>query len=537
MSTRPAEAPYHVLMDESGTNVRKRQLDRKLQRDYLSQRYRAYEQAKNDKNINKDSKDVDNFWCGATTSERALAACCCYLDYDDDEEEPQLPGALHRKHIAQFIGLLALSCNDVKMRALALAILERTQEAEEIETQEAERSAKRARIKEDGEGGELEGEIDETPPSMNPSFVQVNPKLKPARLLTFIKSGGLKILARWLSDATKPVSAKHLKGGNSKASSTRRPRPLTEENELAPSPTAPILLPLLTLLKKLPFDRQAITQSQINKKIKRLHKELDAVNSSVKTKSAGDKNTITTSPIVGAHSVQEIQAAVKDVMNIWEERATKAKGENSKPAITPPEGENIFVALQTKFEERLQELKVFESVESSEDMPVWIAQARAAQKKYPVKTKAALADHLSIKEREARERANERKQLHLYDDLKKTQQERAELLRKLRARKVQPTQPSNHALHHHSRKGVRWKDGLNRSSTTRKRQLLEEVFEFIRDKDVRDTAQAAETESDAGSTVNPSGEEGNNAEVFEGEDSGNTTMKNPEAVIHGSLLL
>jgi hypothetical protein len=536
MSTRSAEAPYHVLMDDSGKNVRERQLDRKLQRDYLSRRYRAYEQAKNHKNDNKPTKDMDDFWCGATASERSLTACCCYLDYDDDEEEPQLPGALHRKHIARFIGLLALSCNDVKMRALALAILERTQEAEEMEMQEAERIAKHARIKEDGEGVEQDGETDDNPSSMNPSVVvQVNPKLKPPRLLTFIKSGGLKLLARWLNDATKPVTAKKLKIGNSKASSSaRRPGTLIEENELLASPTAPILLPLLNLLKKLPFDRQAITQSQIHKKIKRLHKDLDAVHSSVKIKSTVGREAAITSPSVGAYSVQEIQAAVKDVMNIWEDRAVKAKTEQE---IALSEGENIFAALQSKFEERLKELKAFESVDLSEDMPAWMVEVKVSQKKSPVKAKTALADHLSTKEREARERANERQQLHLYDDLKKTQKERAELLRKLRARKAQPSQPSNHALQHHGRKGVRWKDGLNRSSTTRKRELLEEVFEFIRDKDVRDTAQTAETEADARSTENPLGEEGNNAEVFEGEDSSNAAVKNSEAYFHGSLLL
>jgi hypothetical protein len=173
--------PYHVLMLDGNDNeispdlnCHKRKvmiLDRRFKTDYLSLRYRAFQDAKPKENSENNRKipcalpendeDTEKWWCGASPLERALASCCT-LHPDDyvlsgsfaretnvksvnrkrkyapsnEDDEDLVAGALSLDKISKFIGLLSMHCHDVSSRALALAILEQTQEADEIEIED-----------------------------------------------------------------------------------------------------------------------------------------------------------------------------------------------------------------------------------------------------------------------------------------------------------------------------------------------------------------------------------------------------------------
>jgi hypothetical protein len=176
--------PFHVLMlgtssDNETTYELNNQkskmliLNRRFKNDYLSMRYRAFQDAKPTKVNNNDPtttttatntttatsaalqqqlddsvNDLEKWWSGASTVERALASCCT-LHPDDywlsgeplpqnnnssrnssshstrrqlqqspanDIEEDMVAGALAIEKITKFIGILALRCHDKRMK-------------------------------------------------------------------------------------------------------------------------------------------------------------------------------------------------------------------------------------------------------------------------------------------------------------------------------------------------------------------------------------------------------------------------------------
>ncbi|KAL7532972.1 hypothetical protein ACHAWF_004302 [Thalassiosira exigua] len=123
-------------------------------------------------------------------------------------------------------------------------------------------------------------------------------------------SGGMKLLAQWLVDSYTVVRAPaNQMGQDNKHSHPQR----------VASPTGCLLLPLLYLLKDIPFDKKLVVASQINKSIKRLKKALGTLVKGL------DPDTLDKEvhPISGGLSVGKVISAVDEVMSSW----TKASAE------------------------------------------------------------------------------------------------------------------------------------------------------------------------------------------------------------------
>lgn len=449
---------YHVLMEDdssSSTNQSNQQLQRlvlhrRMKCDYLARRFRAFQDAQlTDASSSNDEQAT--FWNGASDLEKSLAACCCIGGSTDGEVEHNIaeydqqnyPGALVRQKIVTFVGLLALHCHSVASRALALAILERSQQADEnekeiwvdendvihAETEEASETSstceaepqlkRRRRSKDEGEESEyyedeadvaLDGKDFVFVHSMSPSVVRVQRKIQPSRLIMFLKAGGLPILSRWLMECSTPIPASHLAKTNAiKGATKERPQkrnsltntsadgPTNVDDDMVASPTGPLLLPLLLFLQKLPFDLQAIKLSKINKKIKILSKSVDAIlpPPEPKTTSPGRQESMAlappavdtrTDPVAGGLQVALVQKAVNDLKNVWEENATKAKSDTSKCSPEAKVVADPFAAFKEGLEDRLKYLNKHESAISAgkagtaEELPKWLADVLMVRK-------------------------------------------------------------------------------------------------------------------------------------------------------------
>lgn len=260
----------HRLMEN--VNAPK-ELDRVYDRDYLSRRCRAF---------GNDSTDP---WKGANDFEKNLVSC---LDED---------GALRRDSMLQFLGCFGDEESDDW--ALPFAILERTQHEDEEDARRAakteeklatktpieEEEKKRGKRKRSTDGDDddsdyasddvaedededdweksEEEDMDSSSSShgsasgaaikssrnlkksvdlkavaeMSPEVVKVQkPQPMVPRMELFLHYGGLRLMSRWLRFATKPKKQ-----------------------------AGSLMLPLLKLITKVPFNFQAIEQSQINK--------------------------------------------------------------------------------------------------------------------------------------------------------------------------------------------------------------------------------------------------------------------------------
>lgn len=486
--------PSHCLMEEVFRPV----LDRKRQRDYLAQRYRI------DGYFNPDQK-IDDFWHGATDLEKAIVACCI------SDDEVDVPGALLHEKIVDFVGIMALHCHDLHSRLLAFGVLERTQEADEdeeafrlfrkrrrrssddsdyeddssdndnsiklrtkmiklkpppIKVEETSIDGKqdvaRMPVKEESNGmGTEESEPSESTESVvvpveNMSPKNVRKKVEPPRLQQFIHVGGLKLLAQWLTEAS---TAKLPKLG----SPQRRPSltGTTNRPDAQPSPTGALLLPLLKLLRKIPFDVKSIKQSKINKRIKLLHKNLQMFEIDAKSKPA----------ICGGYTVQQIQNAVNEVMRIWGEQTGLPK------KTTEAELPDPFAKLKSALASRLQ---VLEGDDDPENVPDWLAKLRSAKEAAAKKSNKRHQRNVDMAKREREEERLKLKQQRSKDmkaDLQRAQKEHQELQRKLREYNAKK-QPEVQHSERTSQKSVKWKDGMTRISFSKKRDELEEVFVF-----------------------------------------------------------
>ena len=579
-----------------------------MENDFLARRFRAFRELNSPvaaKNNNKKKAttddDDDDVWSGASALEKSLVACCgaaaaaamgeedaanTFADdtAEDDNEDPDddwcpVPGALARGRMATFVGRVALYCHTAGSRALALAILERSQQADEMERGFWELELEEARNREAAATAKMEArsrgedpveqaqppakrtrrsaaedeEPDSKPPAavaskeeparivdcMSPSVVRVQRKTLPPRLLLFLKAGGLRVLSQWLKDATTPVPTPQPPSGKKASTATKGRRSIDSTaaaTEMIASPTGPLLLPLLALLQKLPFDLQAIKQSRINKTIKTISKQLDSIlpppkavssrpNGTSAAASAGAdttnankiSSTRITDPVAGGLSVANVQASVNELKRVWEEQAAKVsrdKASNSKPSTN--EVPDPFAKLRAVLEERANELSRYEqatlAVEGSnnsnvlaEGLPEWLGKLHAARRQKSNKSNsnstAAAAysannnnKHKRTEELARRERENERAAM-MKEDLAKAQQQRRELLRRLRQKQSEAESANASAVPSvpATRRGVRWRDGLGPASHSRKRDMLEEVFVFVKDKEL---AAAADDDDD-----------------------------------------
>jgi hypothetical protein len=477
------QKPFHVLMvngdgsagSSSACGVLR--LDSRLRRDYLSRRHRAFQEAgmyaaakETEQGEGSPPSSREDPWCGASVEERALVSCCAEVSQEGAPGAQHIivPGSLAPDKIVSFVGLTALHCHDVGSRALALAILERSQEADELEKEEA-------KITE-----EEEDPASEPPPQKKVRVEEGSPlpqavrrKEAPQRLTEFVRAGGLRLLSRWLVEATTPIPEQP-----KDPPGTAKQRQGKTTNTMIPAPSGPLLLPLLQFLAKLPFDKEAIMKSRINKEIRNLGKQIDSI---VKETSDGDDLNKVTDPVTGGLEVVVVQKALRDLMETWEAA--------SKQREAARKGKNPFAELESLLESRLDDLNKFGDDDSDqmsegdgqdEGKPEWLVKFRAklhsqsatGEFSAPSKSKKSM-ESLARKERE-----NERSAM-MKEDLEKAQEERRKLLQKLRdVKQREKQQETSQRGNLAGRKRVQWADGFGPASKMRKREELEGVFEF-----------------------------------------------------------
>lgn len=476
-------SPFHVLMLPDGATIdSRREVDESLRHDYLGKRYEAYKAL----NQRKERED-DPVWSGAKTIEKWLIWCCEMPEISAvDQTDFTLPGSLRRDRVLKFVGYLALYCHDIFSRALAISILERTLEADLpamlVFDAEQEKAGGAAGTNATSDGDtrrdtaspsdtssptkrnrkRMQMESAKSPPTTpetsSPSAVLAPPPKKPDRLWQFLAAGGLKILDQWVEDASKPVPT--AKAPPNVSSS--KPATLKE------SPTGALLLPLLVLLRNLPFDKKLVTQSKINKQIRKLSKDIDSLVETKKTKNA-------THPRAGGYPLTEVQEALNDLKTTWMAEQKKLQSSTESPP-------DPFQAVQEALEQRLGEMKDFASGKISQ--PTWLAKAWVdpSRKEPPAKKKRTMSTEEMNRIDHERERS-----LRIKEDLQKAEQERREYQERLReiknkhaAEQAQAAATANVAGTTTSRRKVRWRDGMSHVSSAKNRNELEQIFVFVK---------------------------------------------------------
>ena len=585
-------APFHLLMLPASEHPKSTLVEptlpsnRKLRRDYLSKRRRAYnpqttilspflkeeesDQSTDAQNSKRrpalDSTRSVPLWCGATTIERALVDCCELPPTDEEAQEGEgsdvstsssLPtgGALTRGYEARFTALVAKHCQTYDLRVLALAILERTLEQDNEDLLESERekelqsapslgeepstsheedekeaedndddwnpdeegaTRRSKRIQKRGRGRppkrpktkqnedtksistakksphqkksaetsiRLQSNIVENETQENGKYDQKeeDKPYKP-RMSVFFAAGGLKILKNWLMDAVTPVKLPNLKPAPGTPAAQKKTQ---QSKQYKPSIYGPTLLPLLKLLKDIPFDKNLVVESKINKQIRRLSKQVDGLVDTFKKqhkgKDAGELLKAYVDPGGGAGGlvVVDVQEAVNQLKQTWEDHAKKLPTNAEEECI---QIKDPFEDIKCKLRERFDLLKAVEA--GKEDTPRWLSDYATAQKdkakkrrKIPVKAKKTSTQQLALEERESERMA-------LKDKLKAAEEERKahlERLKDLNSKRLAESRaqgaPNSLALKYKKKNGksVKWKDGLS-SDRVRRREILEQVF-------------------------------------------------------------
>ena len=465
------EAPFHVLMSppppDSPLNKR-RIADPRLEGDYLAKRHQVFQ-----------SKDL-TLWSGATKLERDLVQCCETPQDHNEEILPTEGGALDREKEIRFVGLLARECHTMASRSLALAILERTLEVHVKERDEDSSSSDEEESEspeEEIQGVASDDEQDgDYRPGASPRKRRISnntgdkgqaKKTKtdedsesdetPDRLDNFLGAGGLKILNRWLIEASTQVNAPTPKSQPGSSNNARLPATTTK-----PSPTRPLILPILSILEYIPFDKKLVMDSKINRQIRKLGKQVDGIlDARAKGKhQKGDLDNWTLSGN-GTDALDEIKEAVDGVKSTWEE-STKRPYER----IPDP-----FESLKAKMRERLHTLTDFEA--GRIDRPDWIEEQedKKESKKKPV---ASSTQIMAARERRL-ERDGHEERLHA---AQKEHRENLAKIRDIMRRRREEAAPAS-CVKNGDEKAVSWKDGFT-TKDNRNRTLLEEVFVFIK---------------------------------------------------------
>ena len=469
--------PFHILMASSSPAQEILVRDPRLRNDYLARRFRCLSDGEAEKDV----------WSAASSVERALVDCCD-LGVDNDEEY-STSGCLTKGKEGLFVRLLALHCDTAATRALALAILQRTIEQDELDQQEddddddddddesddgeseedgddvGDDNNKRQPIKSEKESESAsQREAVKTETSEKVSDVEDKKdkdKDQEDRMSSFLAAGGLTILKEWLIDAMTPVKTVIIKSPQSSAGTKQKinsPRVIQEVS----SPTGPLLLPLLSVLEHMPFDKNLVKSSKINKQIRNLKKQLDEATASHKGKKGQDQWR---DPVAGGLVVAEVQTAVESLMQRWEERNKTSTLETSDP----------FETLREKMAERLAVLKKFEAGDVSK--PEWLE--RFEERERIAKEEEELSK-LTTEQRAARERQQEREKLleHAQKRQKEAKAKRDQLLKSREESQKRKADGQGGEGDRKRTRRLRWKDGLNNSDNLKQRSLLEQVYVY-----------------------------------------------------------
>jgi hypothetical protein len=355
--TTTSKAPFHVLFLPGGTTTRDSKSGQgqassfTTRDDYLTRRYGFWkkkasnqklatsltEYPVNNQVLDEVGDELTVLRRMATPLELALAGCCQRLspedcqfasahkttprsrlhrkirpsnyDADTDEEEEEssnikveeepdqltLPGSgiLRRGKECHFLSLLCMHCtaNALGHRALALAILQRTIDWEKT------------------------------------ACSSENVIVEQSHVIThLLEAGGMKLLARWLVDSfTVAPSSKGI-----------------------PSPTGSLLLPILILLKSIPFNKDVVVSSHIHKTIKRLKKAIDTLVDGLEDASALKHKH----PITGGLPVGDVLFALDDLMSSWKQAAAAEMKADKKPDVKsqPSSFDSLQKELQSRFD-------------------------------------------------------------------------------------------------------------------------------------------------------------------------------------------
>lgn len=463
------KSPTHVLMDPSVTTLA---LDDRMRRDYLSQRFQAYQRARPPKNNSEIPAD-EAFWCGATSVERSLVQCC-ESSRGVADDDGVVPGALAKDKVLRFVGLVAAHCHTLVTRSIALNILERGLKADEKDPpipvepkdESPETAAKTTRTTRLAASHSASPEAVASADEHAVTLPSIPTWMEYARITSFLEAGGLRLLSQWLVDCTTPgptpPPVKPPPG--SKPPTRKEPAPPVYSK---PSATSPLLLPLLIFLRRIPFNRQAVTESKINKHIRRISKTVNTI-----VKQAQDRSTSSRKPpiaqvtdiLTGPTPIVEVQAALNELKETWE-----AKSQAATAFAIPLDP---FAALRAQIQERVSQVAQFEKGEISR--PHWWTNE-------PTGAPAKKRPRISTEQMARKERENEKAAL-MRESLKQAAAERAKLLKKLRELKHKQSEGMAHESKHLMRRRVQWKDAMGPTSLQRNRAVLEEVFIFTKDK-------------------------------------------------------
>jgi hypothetical protein len=513
--------PYHVLMapppnNGSDQGQRRRIFDKRLEDDYLAKRHKAYQDpANNDAPVSTVSCSL---WNGASKVERDLIECC---EVPDGEEDPGRV-TLDLKKEVRFVTLLARDCHTLSSRSLALAILERTlvtylnerdsyihqeeygtqssdtdeedeSDIEEVAVDEHDddwkpgtssgmrrspRKHRRSKNRRQGNNIMVKTwtKIDQTNQDQEGHGESSDTEEDPDRLDAFLAAGGLRILNRWLGEASSSITVggPKLPPGTFQNSSTKRPAVVIE-----PSPMRPLALPILGILEHMPFNKRLVMESKINKQIKRLGKHVDSV---LDAHARGehqkeDLDGWCVESLGGDESaaLDKVHEAVDGLKKTWEAMASKRSVEIGDP----------FQSLKDQMRSRLDILMRYEAGEIAR--PDWYEEPETTKepKKRSKAADAALAAKkqttqlLAAKERQS-EKEDLRKRLKAVED--ESRKRLAALKEQLRKRQESMSASYNnnkrksvHPLGVGGEKRVKWKDG-HVTKHKRNRELLEETF-------------------------------------------------------------
>jgi len=509
-----SKAPLHVVMAMPAGEQYK--LNPRVKRDFITRRAAAYK-------INTNPNSV---WANVKEVERALIQCC---EIPEDMSEDALSGpepfssgrtgvgyipllgggALEKDKEIRFLGIVAKDCRTLASRSLALGILERTLDMHLFEMEEAEerRVAKRPDnddndepveddkkvtgendIEEDNEGTIDDTELDQKRRSTQqskpvPKYKRTKRKLdedvsqdvvkemtkshsdKWGRLEKFLAGGGLKVLKRWLQEGLEDeiVVKKPTSDGTNKKSK----KPPEDVTILQTSSTRALILPILQFLERIPFDKDYVVESKINKQIRNIEKRIDSL---LKARTQGDHESddlegwipgkTTTTTKNDTDGLQAVKDAIKNLKKTWQEN-TKRKGEGFQ---------DPFKDLTGTLRERLAAVRKYEAGQAPR--PEWMVVAEV-ESKAPQKKKSRV--ELAAKERQMEVMIENQRTEARRKELEQARKVHAENLKRLRE-KMQ----ANAAATIEKKSGgkrIKWKDGLI-SKDHRDRKTLEEVFVF-----------------------------------------------------------
>ena len=487
-------------------------------------RYQAMHPGENmpplqDNNNNNNSSSVDAIWSVASGLERALVECCQYApegkevehgssdqpqqQTDDNEIDGEdgngwVEGSLQRGRQRAFVSLLAKHCNSCSDRGLALTILERTLDQDQLEQQEEgdeeeedEENQEDGAEKEASSSGDTEASATAEASKSNSDNDDNNeknsnddddndnddeatdkksdsdntPTTRPPRMHGFLEYGGLAILKQWLIDALTVVR------GPSNTTTTTATGGDGPSSSRSASPTGPVLPQLLSILERMPFDKRLVTETKINKQIRNLKKSIDeairarqkrigSTNSSAAATTTENGQEDWRDLVVGGNKVLSTQKALQRLMDSWQQRAAATKKPSNNSAKTntaPPQLQDPLLELKSRMAQQMTMLVDFYEKGIGPE-PAWMDALQKAERS--AKERRELSK-LSTKERMERERQQERQRvLEAMQQKTRETKERMEALKRRKRKELEEATATTTVEAKRAKTGrrLRWRD-------------------------------------------------------------------------------